>query len=138
MKQNYQLTRQELREFVDWTRIKIKLHASPTKVFPHKREIWWISVGKNIGVEINGKNERFERPVLVVKRFNDESSFIVPVTSRIKFGKYFYMFTNKSGEKRTINLSQARVASHKRFLRKVEKLGEADFSIVIKKLCGML
>ena len=38
-----------------------------------EREIWWCSVGINVGVEVNGKNSKFERPVLVLKKFNGQN-----------------------------------------------------------------
>jgi hypothetical protein len=37
----------------------------------HEREIWWCSMGVNIGDEEDGKNELFERPVLILRKFNN-------------------------------------------------------------------
>lgn len=32
-----------------------------------ERQIWWASIGQNIGVEANGKNKKYERPVIILK-----------------------------------------------------------------------
>ena len=39
--------------------------------FFYPREVWWCSAGLNIGVESNGKNKNFERPMLIIKKFNN-------------------------------------------------------------------
>lgn len=41
-------------------------------LFFYAREIWWCSTGLNVGVESNGKHDNFERPMLIVKKFNSE------------------------------------------------------------------
>ncbi len=33
-----------------------------------EREVWWCALGENIGDEENGKNELFERPVLIIRK----------------------------------------------------------------------
>jgi mRNA interferase MazF len=40
-------------------------------IFCRERDISWISLGLNIGDEEDGKGDFFERPVLVVKKFNN-------------------------------------------------------------------
>ena len=128
------ITPEEAQDFVDWTRVKIKIHASVYKRFPHKREIWWISLGKNVGVEMNGKHENFERPALVIRQYNNDASLILPVTSQQKEGNWFYDFVGASGESNSVNLSQLRTVSHKRFLRRVGKMDSSAFLEIKEKL----
>ena len=128
------MTPQELQDFIDWTRVKIKLHTAPREHFPHKREIWWISFGKNIGVEINGKHASFERPALVVRQYSNNSSLVLPISSKKKEGDWFFVFQNIHGQESTIYLSQLKTASHKRFLRKVGKLDAELFSQIEERL----
>ena len=56
------------KKFSDWTKLKIRIHSRRKKVYFKEREIWWVSLGVNIGHEQDGKNIRFERPVLILKR----------------------------------------------------------------------
>lgn len=60
----------EAQKFVDWTKLKIATHFSNKNVYFREGEIWWVSIGQNIGNEQNGKNTNFERSVLIFKKFN--------------------------------------------------------------------
>ncbi|MFA7308472.1 MAG: hypothetical protein WC045_00185 [Patescibacteria group bacterium] len=67
-------------EFSKWNNLKIPI--AERKKFPQfsEREIWWCSIGKNVGHECDGKNELFERPVLVLKKFNRDTFLGMPIT----------------------------------------------------------
>ncbi len=116
-----------LKIFVSWTKLKVKIHLSEHITYPKVREIWWISFGQNIGVEINGKNDKFERPAVVVKVFNNLGMLVAPISSKDKEHKYFVDFLNSDGEKNFINMSQIRSISSKRFIRKIGELNVDDF-----------
>ncbi|MCX6719082.1 MAG: type II toxin-antitoxin system PemK/MazF family toxin [Candidatus Taylorbacteria bacterium] len=113
---------------IDWMKLKSKIDLFEAIHFPRKKEIWWISFGQNVGVEINGKNNRFERPALVLKVFNADSFLVAPITSKIKSGQYLFGFMSPSGEKQTVNLSQFRTVSVKRFIRKIGVITDSDFN----------
>jgi len=58
-------------QFIAWSKLKVRLHIKPDNgVYFREREIWWASLGANIGYEQDGKHENFERPVLVLKKFS--------------------------------------------------------------------
>ena len=121
-----------LKKFVIWTKLKVKIHLSEPAVYPKVKEIWWVSLGQNIGVEVNGKNETFERPVAVIKVFNNLGMLVAPISSKVKEDKYFVQFTNNDGERNIINMSQIRSISSKRFIRKVGELDSESFEKVRK------
>jgi len=99
--------------------------------FVNEREIWWCSLGLNVGYEQDGKNEEFERPVLVIKKFNKEVVWIVPLTSVVKNDKFHYKLkSNKS----FVILSQIKLISTKRFIRRAEKIAELEFKEVVEKV----
>lgn len=58
-----------MKDFDTWSKEKktLEQEGHDSLVF-HEREIWWCSIGINVGDEQDGKNERFERPVLVLKK----------------------------------------------------------------------
>ena len=114
---------------VDWTRLKIKLHFSDRVLYFKERQIWWTAVGQNIGDEQNGKNTNFERPVLILKKFNMNMFLGVPISTKIRDDQYKYVFIN-NGTQFSANLSQIRVFSSKRLLRKVGVMENADFGQV--------
>ena len=114
--------------FNEWNDLKIKIHGSGERFLcPKIREIWWASLGRNIGVEINGKNHKFERPVVIIKVFNNYGMLVAPTTSKIKYGKYFVNFINNENISKMVNLSQVRSISTKRLIRKIGEISTEDF-----------
>jgi mRNA interferase MazF len=60
-----------LKGFSEWFGLKTKLHERrqiPPLV--SEREIWWASVGENVGSEINGKSAPFSRTVIIYKKLS--------------------------------------------------------------------
>ena len=51
------------KDFDKWNTEKKTVDAKVVnrELFFYAREIWWCSAGLNIGVEVNGKHENFER-----------------------------------------------------------------------------
>jgi len=127
-----------LKIFVDWTKIKVMVHLSSKEVYPKNREIWWASLGQNVGIEINGKNENFERPVLVLKVFNKDFILIVPISSTKKEGKYYFIFKNTENKDNIIVLSQIKSISSKRLIRKVGEVSAEDFIKIKNKITEFL
>lgn len=120
------------KNFDKWTKIKKVIDASDKKVFCNQREIWWCSIGENIGTEFCGKNDLYERPVLIMKVYNVDTIKILPLTSKIKNGKYFAEVKNDKVVSFG-SLSQVKTISTKRLSRKVGKISKDDFKIVIQK-----
>ena len=55
--------------FLEWVGLKQKLHQgtlSPPLV--SVGDIWWASVGENVGSEINSKSHLLSRPVIICKK----------------------------------------------------------------------
>jgi len=123
--------------FDNWTILKVRIHLADKKVYPKERQIWWVSLGQNIGTEINGKNERFERPVIVIKKYHNDAYLVLPLSTKSKVGTYYLSFVNKQGETNIMNFSQIRSISTKRFVRMIGKIGSEDFikmKDILKKL----
>jgi mRNA interferase MazF len=131
------MKKEVLRKFYEWTRIKVKIHISTDiSFFFHGREIWWASIGQNIGSEQNGKNHNFERPVLIIKKFNRQTFLGVPISTQLKVSSYHHTFT-QNNRQYCINLSQIRTFSSKRLLRLIGKMSAVDFQEVRSKLQKM-
>lgn len=128
----------ELRWFNQWALLKPTIHFSEQGLFPKRREIWWARVGQNIGVEMNGKADAFERPVLILRVFNKDFVLVVPISSRIKGGRYYYAFKNLRGEENVVILSQIKSVSSKRLLRIIGEMPVDVFRTIIMKLKNML
>ncbi len=105
--------------------------------FYHPREVWRCSVGVNVGVETDGKHEFFERPVLVVTKFNKEMFWGVPLTSKERSGRFFHKITYDTGTS-WVMLSQLRVFSSKRLIRKMGIVSDQEFQEICTSLCGFI
>ncbi len=107
------------KDFDNWN-IKKKETESKNRVFFIKeREIWWCTIGVNVGKEIDGKHDIFERPVLVIKVMSKETFFVLPLTTKGSESRdHVRIETDKM--KSFAKLSQAKVVSCKRFSRKVD------------------
>lgn len=123
--------------FKRWITRKIDIHLSEKTVYFKERDIWWVAFGQNIGYEQNGKHENFERPVLVLKKFNADTFWGIPISTKIKKGSYFYVFSNDKGNF-SLNLSQLRLLSSKRLLRFYENINTDDFILVRDKIKSLL
>ncbi len=79
---------EEIFGFLDWLKVKINLRSSKAKPLFKEGEVWWCSIGINIGVEIYGKGKKFTRPVLIFKKFNEGSFLGIPLTTQIREEKW--------------------------------------------------
>lgn len=126
------------KDFNSWNEEKKKIDAGEnTGIYFHEREIWWCSIGLNVGDEQGGKNELFERPVLIIRKFNDRLAWVLPMTTKPKEGKYYHKVRHEDMEFAVI-LSQLRLVSGKRFRRRVRKIMSDEFDIIKKKVIGLL
>jgi len=117
------------KDFDEWNNLKKKIDEKQDSVnfYFHEREIWWCSIGINVGIETNGKNEDFERPVLILKVFNRNMIWYLPTTSSIRQSKFYYVFRINDMYK-SINITQIKTIDSKRLIRKIGIVEEGDFN----------
>lgn len=121
------------KDFDRWNALKKIVDGKRRPVEVHQRELWWMSFGTNIGIEIDGKHETFERPGIVLRRFNRDMAWVIPVTSREKFLPFYAKFSYGSVTYWAV-LTQVRTVSTKRFLRKVGMISKEQFVAMQQKL----
>lgn len=105
--------------------------------FYYPREIWWCAIGVNVGVETDGKHENFERPVLIIKKFNKDMFWGIPLTTNEKIGEFYQKITHDEGISWAA-LSQIKTFSTKRLLRKIGKIPVNEFGTIQNKLRGLI
>ncbi len=113
--------------FDAWNLYKKKLELKTTKPFFHEREIWFCSIGKNIGYEEDGKHLLFERPVVVILKCNLSLFIAVPLTSSLKDNQFYFKYTHNAVIYSAI-ISQIRLLDAKRLSRKIGVIGKDDFN----------
>lgn len=116
------------KDFNGWNNTKQGLDASQRLPTFKEREIWWCSMGVNVGYEIYGKGDKFWRPVLILDKHNRHTFFGLPLTSTIKpDNPYFFPihFRERDG---SVLLSQGRTLSSKRLSNIMGSLPENEFA----------
>lgn len=125
------------KNFDEWNTLKKKVDTEKREVYGYPREVWWCSLGVNIGAEIDGKNESFERPVIIMRVYNKETMLVLPTTSKARADKFHLALEVETQNPKTkemyvktvyVKLTQARVISNKRLIRKIAVIGEENFA----------
>lgn len=124
-----------IKEFDKWNEKKKQTESrvAGKTFYVSVREVWWCAVGVNVGSEIDGKNESFERPMLVVRVFSEDGFLGVPLTSQEKSHQYAVTVHHEKGVS-FANTSQLRLLSKKRMLRKIGMIDKSDFQAVLSRL----
>jgi mRNA interferase MazF len=114
------------KDFAHWHEVKRlldELHNSPTF---KQREIWWCSIGLNIGHEENGKGKDSNRPVLILKKYNNSLFFGIPLTTKVKDNPFYHKISFR-GKTQCAMLSQARAFTSKRITDKMGRVTTEEF-----------
>ena len=122
------------KDFKKWHKDKESIHNERPRVFFHEREIWFCYLGVNIGFEQDGQGNKFLRPVVILRKFNNEVFWGVPLTKTKKDGKYYFKFSLNYDEQSIAIISQLRLIDAKRLLYKVGDISKEDFSTLKQKI----
>ena len=117
-------------QYNNWNEIKITIENENIIVGFKERDIFYMNMGKNIGFEQDGKGENFVRPVVIIKGFNKNMFFGIPLSTKMKEGKFYYKFQFQKKDELVENialLSQMRLFSTKRLLNKIGVISKEDF-----------
>lgn len=115
--------------FKNWLKLKIKLWQKESKATFKQGEIWWCSLGFNLGEEIFGKGEKYTRPVLIYKKFTGNSFLGLPLSTSGKKGSWYVEITH-ANKKSYVLLNQARTLDKKRLTKRMSTLDKKDFKNV--------
>jgi mRNA interferase MazF len=124
-----------LKDFDKWNNKKKEIDFAVKSTPFHEREVWWCTMGVNVGFEEDGKHENFERPVLILKKFNKHVAWAVPLTTQSHNDIFHYQLKSS---KTFVILSQLRLISSKRLVRLVEKINEDEILHIFELLKGFL
>jgi mRNA interferase MazF len=116
-----------IKRFQEWFAVKPKLDESNSKPpFTKEGQMWWCSVGENIGTEISGKSSNFTRPVVILKKLSRYQFMVIPCSTKIKEGSWYVQFNHRD-KKQVANLSQARTVDFRRLTTLMGDLDNKDF-----------
>ena len=122
-------------DFDRWTMVKrrISLKQTTPATSPKEREVWMCALGLNIGSEENGKGNNFQRPVLILKVFDSNMCWVIPLSTKQKRIHYYYNFLEPTRTRASAILSQLRLISIKRLTIKLYDMPTRDFDRICNK-----
>lgn len=78
---------------------------------------------------MNGKSNRFTRPVIIFRKLARNFYLVVPTTTKEKFGSWYAPFSH--GEKlMRACLQQIRIIDYRRLIDRIGRIDEIDMQIV--------
>lgn len=125
------------KDFDTWNKKKKNIHADVHELYFYEREVWWCSVGVNVGYEEDGKNGNFARPVLVLRKFSKDVFVGIPLSTTNKTGKYYFQF-ELLGKSSTALLSQIRLFDSKRLVDKMGKVSKSSHESIREAVKSIL
>ena len=114
-----------LEDFIAWIHHKFKINNLTRNISIKEGEVYWCSLGMNIGDEQNGKGVYFRRPVIIFKKFNNHLFLGIPLSTKNKKNKYYIQITIKDVPQSAM-ISQIRVIDTKRLDQKIGYISKKD------------
>jgi mRNA interferase MazF len=116
-----------IKRFIDWIITKIIIDKIERRDFIiNEGQVFWCSLGENIGDEEHGKGDDFRRPVLIFKKFNNNIFWGIPLSTKIKDNKYYIKILLKDEEVSAM-ISQLRILDTKRLDTFIGYISKDDF-----------
>lgn len=125
------------KDFFEWYAKKELIDKISGRLYFHEREVWWCSLGVNVGFEQDGKGSKFARPVLVFKKFNKEVFWALPVTTKVKKNIFHSTIDLNDSLPRLVILSQIRLIDAKRLLDKIGTISEENYLNIKKAVINL-
>ncbi len=116
------------KDFDRWNKKKKRLDQGERRPDFHEREIWWCSIGVNVGSEQHSQTNDFSRPVVIIRRFTRDLFLGVPLTTKTKDAVAFrFRFVVGDIENDALVL-QMRAYDNRRLIRKIGTVPEDVFA----------
>jgi len=122
------------KDYAKWHRNKAYLHNTKIRPNFHEKEIWFCSLGSNIGYEQDGSGSHYLRSAIIVRKFNNQVALIVPLTKTAKTGVHYFSLQFRPNEMSTAILSQIRLIDGKRLQYKAGNISKANCNLLKQKL----
>ena len=129
----------DLHTFDDWNDKKKRLHEARPNILFKEGQIWWCSLGVNIGEEVLGKGKMYLRPVIVLRKMTHSSCVVIPTTTQAKQGSWYFPF-EINNLKRWAMMHQIRFISTRRLHNRESTLPEPEFASLkktVRKFYGL-
>lgn len=135
------------KDFDNWNTTKKLMNEKQYWVHFHPRELWFAHLGVNVGFEQDGRGIEFLRPILIIRKFNNEVLWGIPLTRTYKpdnpYYARFHYATFPEVESAPLEtsvgiLSQLRLIDGKRLRYKIGTVHTEEFGTIREKIRRLL
>ena len=115
------------KDFDRWNSIKKDIDTTKEPLYFREGDIWWSSIGVNVGFEIDGKKDTFSRPVIVLRKYNKFSFLALPLTTSATQNSWKLPIGNVAGKQAFAVMSQIRNIDSHRLYQKITSMKSEQF-----------
>lgn len=126
------------KDYKKWHGVKTVINNQAKNITFNERDIWLCYIGENVGSEQDGKGKYFTRPILILKKFNNQVFWSLPLTTSEKQNEYHFEIYCQDGKFNFAILSQIRLLDSKRLIHKIRILSKKKFRETTEKLKGLI
>jgi mRNA interferase MazF len=119
-----------------WNENKILINDFGTQRLYHARDVWWCSVGINIGYEQDGTGKEYQRPIVILKGFSKQVCLMIPLTTSNKSNPYYIPVGIVDHKQASAIISQIRLIDTRRLINKIGVLDTETFEKIKKAIKG--
>ncbi len=126
------------KDFDGWNNVKQDIHTNGEPKFYCAREIWWCSLGVNIGFEQEGDGNNGARPILIMKGFSKYVCLVIPLTTSTKINEYHFSLGQVDGKIAFAIISQIRLIDTRRLINRIHIIDKNLFYEIRKAVKNLL
>ena len=125
------------KDFDKWNQKKKKLDENKRDLLFKEGEIWWCSLGVNVGEEVYGKGADFRRPVVILKKLTHNSCIILPTSTKKREGSWYHRLNTRNKDRFAL-MHQIRFISANRLYVRESTLSRDEFAALKKSVAILL
>ena len=120
-----------------WNALKQQLTSCATTKLFREQEIWWCSIGLNVGYEVYGKGPAFTRPVLIFKKRSRHTFLGIPMTTKLKEREDYHRI-EFNGKPSALMFGEIRNLDARRLMDRMGKLSDTKFTAIANEVLTYL
>ncbi len=126
------------KDFYRWNEKKKQIDTGGLNKLYHERQLWWCSLGVNVGFEQDGGGADYQRPVLILRGMSRNTCYVAPLSTSGKRHPLRLPIGRVEDKEAVALLSQIRLIDTKRLVNKIGFLDQEIFARVKKAAKDLL
>lgn len=125
------------KDFDAWNEKKKMLDTNKRNLLFKEGEVWWCSLGLNVGEEVYGKGQDFRRPVVILRKLSSNSCIVIPTSTKKREGSWYH-YLHVQDKDRWVLMNQVRFVSANRLYVRESALSRDEFEELKESVAGLL